>query len=75
MATHTTNPGGHRIGGMHGIRNGQANPGVPGRPLVLANGILVQILHVPYRVRQQLHRKIGFGDVYSQRSNMPVLLA
>ena len=75
MATHTFNPGGHQIGGMHDIRNCQANPGVVGRPLVLANGILSQNLHVLYHDWQQLHRKIGFGDVYSQISKMPVLLA
>ena len=75
MATHTINPVDHRIGGMHDIRNCQANLGVPGRPLVLANGTLEQTLRVPYHGWQQLHRKIEFGDVYSQISKMPVPLA
>ena len=72
---HTTNPVGHQLDGMHDTRNDLAKPGVPRRPLVLANGSLEQTSHVPYHGRQQLHRKTEFGDVYSQKLRMPVLLA
>ena len=60
---------------MHDTRNDLARPGVPGRPLILANGILERTSHVPHHGRQQLHRKTEFGDVYSQKLRMPVLLA
>ena len=74
-AKHTTNPVGHQLDGMHDTRNDLARPGVPGRPLILANGILERTSHVPHHGRQQLHRKTEFGDVYSQKLRMPVLLA